>query len=168
MCVCVRACVYVCNVCVWSSCDRRVNLTPQGAMGIDTSGGWWLIHSAPKWPIDGPSYQGVPTSEQVYGQVRVCGSYSSACVNLTDIGAARSLGRAKKKQQSFFCISFENSELDKLSKQLAYNRPWFYAVTIASGLQGDLKQLYNIATNYTCARARAHDAAWVGGWVGGP
>lgn len=83
----------------------------KGVVGTDASGGFWLVHSAPKWPSPvAQGYNGYPQGETIYGQ-------------------------------SFLCISVDLDSMNDIGYQLTYMRPHVYSSNMPSSLEGSLSNL---------------------------
>ena len=44
----------------------------KGDVGFDSTSGFWLIHSTPRWPNAPPSTYNFPENEKDYGQSFLC------------------------------------------------------------------------------------------------
>jgi deoxyribonuclease-2 len=89
----------------------------KGVLGFDEQGGFWLIHSVPRFPanISDGTYPGLPEDETRYGQ-------------------------------TFMCISTSLADLDKVSKNLIIAHPWVYGADVPVSLAfGDLSYLKLLA-----------------------
>lgn len=75
-------------------------------MAANENGGFWLIHSVPKYPpsFEDTKYYDYPKTGTIYGQ-------------------------------SFLCISLNQNEMKKVGKQLRINEPTIYAKNIPDKLK---------------------------------
>uniref|UniRef100_A0A7S1CAA6 Uncharacterized protein n=1 Tax=Bicosoecida sp. CB-2014 TaxID=1486930 RepID=A0A7S1CAA6_9STRA len=91
----------------------------KGVFGTDSSSGFWLIHSVPRYPDNtASSYPGLPADEVKYGQ-------------------------------SFLCVSYDFSTFDAIGYLFQVNRPKFYGSTLSSGASSSLPNLVKaIAGSY--------------------
>ena len=85
----------------------------KGVLGFDDSGGFWLIHSVPRFPVPASDkYTGLPGDETRYGQ-------------------------------SALCVSTSLADLDVAAKQLIVGYPWVYSQVVPSDFDdlASIKQL---------------------------
>ena len=85
----------------------------KGVIGMDTDGGFWLVHSVPRFP-KGPSetssYEGYPDYASRYGQ-------------------------------SFLCLSLGHRQLNEVARQLYYNYPAVFEHNLPESLAGKVPNL---------------------------
>jgi deoxyribonuclease-2 len=60
--------------------EHTSNGHTKGGMGFDASGGFWLVHSVPRFPVatGGGATYNYPEKEKEYGQSFICMSYGTS------------------------------------------------------------------------------------------
>lgn len=114
----------------------------QGVVGFDSSTGYWLIHSTPRFPVSGTNST-FPSNERYYGQVRL--RVARRC-------SAAALKASECVPQSFLCISLAAATLNDVGSALRVNAPGFFGSYVPAYLP-NLVRAAAAAVVATMARA---------------
>jgi len=102
----------------------------KGDIGVDNNGGFWLVHSVPRWPFAPPQQYLYPQNETSYGQSFLCMSFC----------------RSHPSRESGYGIDMVIAldYINEIGGQFLYNKPYVYSSNLNSYQKSALPNIQSV------------------------